>query len=121
MDDNGIKIGCVVMAAGRSSRFGGNKLLTGYKGLNLFRHALDAVPAETLDRIVVVTRFPEIQAQAETMGFDVTWNSCPEKGISHTIRLGLRHMQKMNAVLFMVCDQPMLKRSSVSATVEYYR
>jgi len=121
MDDNRIKIGCVVMAAGRSSRFGGNKLLTGYKGLSLFRRALDAVPAETLDRIVVVTRFPEIQARAEAMGFDVAWNSCPEKGISYTIRLGLMHMREMGAVLFMVCDQPMLKRSSVSAAVEHYR
>jgi len=109
------------MAAGQSSRFSRNKLLMEFDGLSLAERTLGAVPADMLDRIVVVTRFPEVRAWAEAKGFDIQWNDAPEKGISLTIRLGLQLMRDMDAVVFMVCDQPLLTRASVSASVEYFR
>ena len=39
-----LRIGCVVMAAGRASRFGTNKLLQEIGGKSLLRRALEAVP-----------------------------------------------------------------------------
>ena len=117
---NELKIGCVVMAAGLSSRFGGNKLLQGYHDKTLAERALDAVPAGKLDKVVVVTRFPEVQAIAEVRGFTVVWNDRPEEGISLTIRLGLGSLYGMDAVLFMVCDQPGLTSGSVSSMIDYY-
>jgi len=120
MIEKKLKIGCVVMAAGSSSRFGRNKLLQEYKGQNLTSRALNAVPADKLEKIAVVTRFPEVREQAEALGFDIVWNECPEEGISLTIRLGLRKLQSMDAAMFMVCDQPMLTRASVAGMADFY-
>ena len=115
-----LKIGCVVMAAGRSSRFGRNKLLAEYDGSSLIERALSAVPADILDRVAVVTGYHEVQALAKAADFETVWNSCPEAGVSLTIRLGLEKLNDMDAALFMVCDQPLLTRASVSAMVEFF-
>ena len=53
-----MRIGCIVMAAGMGSRFGGNKLALEWNGKSLIRHALDAVPADRLTATVVVTQYP---------------------------------------------------------------
>ena len=60
-----MNIGCVVMAAGMSSRFGGNKLAQQWQGKSLIRHALEAVPADRLSAVVVVTQYPEVVALAK--------------------------------------------------------
>ena len=115
-----LSIGCVVMAAGLSSRFGRNKLLAEFRGRSLLSRALDAVPVERLSKVVVVTSCPEIRAQAETGGWTTVWNDRPEDGISLTIRLGLQAIRDTDAAVFMVCDQPKLTRASVSAMVDCY-
>ena len=109
------------MAAGRSLRFGRNKLLEEYNGKSLAGRALDAVPADRLYRVVVVTRFNEIEELAEAKGFITARSDCPEAGVSLTIRLGLEKLEGADAALFMVCDQPLLTRASVSAAVDFYR
>ena len=118
---NQLKIGCVVMASGLSSRFGRNKLLESWEGKSLIDRALEAVPCEKLHRVVVVTRFPEIQILAERKRFDCVWNDRPEDGISRTISLGLQQLHDSDATLFMVCDQPRLTRGYVSAMLDFYR
>ena len=108
------------MAAGRSSRFGENKLLAQYGGRSLIERALSAVPADRLDSVVVVTHFDEVCALAGDHGFGTAWNGRPEDGISLTIRIGLTMLRDMDAVIFMVCDQPKLTRASVAAEVDFY-
>jgi len=119
-EDDRLKIGCVIMAAGRSSRFGRNKLLEEIGGKSLICRALESVPAEMLYKTVVVTGYPEIKSQAEERGFSVVRNERPEDGISLSIRLGLNELQDVDAVMFVVCDQPYLKRQSVAAALESY-
>ena len=58
---------------------------------------------------------------AREMGFLSVENSRPDLGLSHTIALGMAHMQDMDAVLFQVSDQPLLRRDSVERLVEVYR
>jgi len=115
-----LKVGCVVMAAGLSTRFGQNKLLVELDGRSLIRRALDAVPSDKLDRVIVVTCFPEIQALAEAGGLEYVWNSRPEDGISLTIRLGLKRLRDFDAVMFMTSDQAWLSRTVLSAMVDFY-
>ena len=55
-----LKVGCVVMAAGNARRFGENKLAAQLKGRSLISRALDAVPAEQLHAVVVVSQYPEV-------------------------------------------------------------
>ena len=58
---------------------------------------------------------------AREMGFLSVEDSRPDLGLSHTIALGMAHMQDMDAVLFQVSDQPLLRRDSVERLVEVYR
>ena len=61
-----MKIGCVLMAAGFGRRFGGNKLTAELGcGETLIGRALSAIPADKLDRVVVVTQYPQVAAPAE--------------------------------------------------------
>ena len=64
--------------------------------------------------------FP-IEELAREMGFLPVENSRPDLGLSRTIALGMAHMQDMDAVLFQVSDQPLLRRDSVEQLVEVYR
>lgn len=115
-----MKIGCVVMAAGDARRFGENKLAAPFDGKSLIRRALEAVPVERLWRTAVVTQYPEVEALAEGFGFLPVQNRHPDWGISHTIRLGLEALGECDGALFMVSDQPMLRRESVEGAVELF-
>ena len=118
---DGMKLGCVVMAAGNARRFGENKLAAALDGRSLIRRALEAVPPETFDSVVVVTQYPEIERLAESFGFSVVRNEHPDFGISHTIKLGLSPLTDCDGVLFLVSDQPLLKQESVAELVHFWR
>ena len=108
-----MKIGCVVLAAGNARRFGSNKLNAQVEGVSLIRRALDAVPGGLA--AVVVSQYPDILALAGEYGFDALLNDRPELGLSRSVRLGLAHLTDCDGVLFLVSDQPRLKRDSVEA------
>ena len=108
-----MKIGCVVLAAGNARRFGSNKLNAQVEGVSLIRRALDAVPGGLAT--VVVSQYPDILALAGEYGFDALLNDRPELGLSRSVRLGLAHLADCDGVLFLVSDQPRLKRDSVEA------
>lgn len=108
-----MKIGCVLMAAGNASRFGGNKLLSTFQGKALVDHALSTLSAIPFDRMVVVTQYPEIAERAKKAGIEVVINPNPGAGASLTVKLGTQKMEGMDGILFAVSDQPLLKRESV--------
>lgn len=116
-----MKIGCIVMAAGMGSRFGGNKLAQAWNGKTLIRRALEAVPTELLSAVVVVTQYPEIVALAKEFHFSPIVNSHPEYGQSHTIHLGINSLSDCDALLFQVADQPLLRRESVAELIGFYQ
>ena len=116
-----VNIGCIVMAAGCAMRFGTNKLKAVLDGKSLILRALEAVPRDDFGAVTVVTQYPEIRQLAQERGFTAVVNTKPELGLSHTIALGLQTMPRMDAVLFQVADQPLLKRESVAGLVAFYR
>jgi len=113
--------GCVLMAAGSSERFGGNKLAAHFRGRPLIELAMEAIPRGEFTRVAVVSQHGFVMALAEKYGYTALLNSHPEAGVSRTIALGLNAMEGMDAVMFMVADQPCLTRSSVLAELEFHR
>lgn len=117
-----LSIGCVVMAAGNAERFGENKLAAVVDGKTLIEHALDAVPANQLAAVCVVTQYDGVDALAVRYGFRRVRNDCPEAGLSRTVRLGVEALEhECEAILFLVSDQPLLRRESVAALLDFYR
>ena len=116
-----LKIGCVVLAAGNARRFGENKLAAEVDGRSLILRALETVPGELFDNVVVVTQYPEILELAGAFHFSAVYNPHPDWGVSHTIRLGLTGLRDCEGVLFLVSDQPLLTRESVQRLVELWK
>ena len=116
-----MKIGCVVMAAGNARRFGDNKLAARFRGKSLIRRTLEAVPEDVLDAVAVVTQYSEIAELAKEFSFAAIRNEYPDWGISHTINLGLTELRDCDGVLFLVSDQPLLRRESVANLVELWK
>lgn len=114
---NGYRLGCVLMAAGEGRRFGGGKLCAVLDGKTLLQRALETIPAQLFERVVVVTRGAEQMALVHGAGFIPVENRQPELGLSHTIALGLGQLTDMDAVLFQVADQPLLRRESVERLI----
>lgn len=115
------KIGCVVMAAGNARRFGCNKLEAHVCGESMIRRALDAVPTEEFARVAVVSQYAQIEALAAEYGFLAVHNGDPDAGLSHTIALGLSVLAGCDAALFLVADQPLLRRESVRRLAALWR
>lgn len=115
------KLGCVVMAAGNARRYGDNKLAAQLRGRSLILRALEAVPTEAIDSAVVVTQYTEIMRLAGKFHFAAVYNEHPDYGISHTIELGLTGLRDCDGVMFLVSDQPLLRRKSVAALARLWK
>ena len=116
-----LKLGCVVMAAGNARRFGDNKLAARVGGRSLIRRALEAVPPELFDTVAVVTQYPEVMDLAGEFHFSAVRNIHPDFGLSRTIALGLTALGDCDGAMFLVSDQPLLKRESVAALARFWR
>ena len=66
--------GIVVLAAGRSSRYGENKLLAEVGGSPMFRHIFEVLKEFPMCEKVVSTRFPQIMKEAKEQGIAVAEN-----------------------------------------------
>ena len=115
-----MKLGCVVMAAGASRRFGENKLLRKLGGTPLYRRALEAVPTELFAGITVVTACAPMAELARNMGFSVVCNDQPDLGISRSIAMGLETLADCDGVLFMTADQPLLTKQGIRAVADRF-
>ncbi|WP_409968873.1 nucleotidyltransferase family protein [Bengtsoniella intestinalis] len=113
-------IGCVILAAGNSQRFGDNKLLQPLQGKSLVQHAFEKVPQGVFAGVTVVTQYPPIMALATDFGFSVLYNDQPELGISHSLQMGLTTLRHCNGILFMVCDQPLLRTETLQQLVDWF-
>ena len=115
-----MKLGCIIMAAGSSSRFGANKLLQDFRGKPLCQWAMEAVPTDLFSDLAVVTGYEPVMEQADALGFRVICNYESYLGISFTICLGLQTMLHCDGVLFMTADQPLLTESTIRALVQAF-
>ncbi len=122
-------IALILLAAGNSKRFDGDKLAYALDGVPLLSRALRLYADPFFDKVladrILVTQ-PERAAfcsEAEALGFRVVQNNRPEEGISRSIRLGVQAtMEKQPAgILFSVADQPFLTEKTVYRLLERFQ
>ena len=105
-------MGCVIMASGLGKRFGGNKLMTDFRGQPLICRILDATEGIFSQR-VVVTRHEEVARLCESRGILTVLHELPYR--SDTVRLGMEAMPGIDSCVFTPADQPLLRRETVAA------
>lgn len=120
-----MKLACLLTAAGKSSRFGKDKLLLPVAGQPMGIHALDVLSEVPFALRVLVTSSDKrylIQA-AQERGFDLVINPAPERGLSSSVRLGTEHILQTGAydgILYAVADQPNLQAATVQRLMETF-
>lgn len=110
--------GCVILAAGNSARFGGNKLLHELSGGKVIEHIMEKVARLPLSEAVVVTQYGEICRLCEERGMAYVRNEMPDKGLSYSIRLGTEALWDCGHILFVLADQLDLKTETLHRILE---
>jgi molybdenum cofactor cytidylyltransferase len=109
-------IGAIVLAAGRSTRFGGSKLLASFRGRPLVAHAF-AASALALRRGLTRQAFAvvgpgdaAIAALAREAGLHPEVNQHPDDGLSGSLRLGVSALAPdIDGALVLLGDQPLVR------------
>ena len=111
---------CVLLASGFGRRFGSNKLLYEVGGKPMAAHALELVKELSTRtaagheiRAVVVSQYPEIEAQAERMGMHAVHNPDAAEGIAASVRYGTQAAGDAEWIAFFTADQPDLRADTV--------
>lgn len=112
-------LGCIILAAGKSVRFGGNKLLAPLAGKLLLEHTLEAIPLPCFSQVVAVVSDPEVETLCCRRGVTtVAYQGGPQ---SQSIRLGLEAVQDVNGCLFVLGDQPLCSSDSIRRLVSAFQ
>ncbi len=102
-----MRVGAVVLAAGGSSRLGRPKQLLVHEGRTLVRRAAEAAVAAGCEPVVVVLGAHGEAVAAELTGLPVRTVDNPEwqLGMGRSLRVGVRALPEVEAVLVLLCDQ----------------
>ncbi|TVT38520.1 nucleotidyltransferase family protein [Hymenobacter setariae] len=109
-------VGLILLAAGSSSRLARPKQLLPYQGSTLLRHAAEVATASPCRPLVLVTGalHDELLPEIDGLPFHVVRNDAWADGMGGSIAAGLAELEtaaeaaKVDAVVVMLCDQPLL-------------
>lgn len=115
-----IKINLILLAAGNSTRFKGNKLLEVVNEKPMYMNVIEKVLKLKFNKVILVTQYEEIKETLLNYPIEVVMNNKSELGISYSIKLGINNDLEADAYMFMVCDQPFIALESIKALVNSY-
>lgn len=111
---------CVVLAAGKSRRYGRTKLLDELRGKPLLCHALEAAQAACPGRVCLVTgsNAEAIHDAGKRLADLVVHNSNFATGIGSSIRSGVSACREhADALLIVLADQPLVTAGHLSRMI----
>lgn len=118
--NNSTKINLILLAAGNSTRFKGNKLLELVNDKPMYMNVIEKVIKLKFNKIILVTQYEVIKEALINYPIEVVMNNKSELGISHSIKLGINTDLEADAYMFIVCDQPFISLESIKALFDQY-
>lgn len=121
-----LRFGLILLAAGGATRMGAAKQFLPYQGRSLLRHAAEVAVASGLTPVVAVLGAQADRLEPELAGLhvEIVTNDEWAKGMGSSIRAGMRAMRAaaagVEAVVFTVCDQPLVGPDVIGRLVEGY-
>jgi molybdenum cofactor cytidylyltransferase len=118
------KTAIVILAAGGSTRLGRPKQLLEFKGRTLIERAVETALAANCEFVTVVlgNNFAEIEARIERFPVRLCRNRSWKSGMASSIRAGIEDLENenINAVVIMLCDQPLIESRHLRLLVEKF-
>lgn len=116
----------IVLAAGSSTRMGRSKQLLKINSETLIRKtvktALEAGAKETV--VVLGANIEQIKSELSDLSVHTVTNPEFEKGMGSSLKCGVKYVMKKNpdveAVMILVCDQPLLNSVHLKKIIEEY-
>ena len=115
-----MKINLILLAAGNSKRFNGNKLLAIYKEKPIYMHIVNNVLKLEVNKIICVTQYEEIKEALLNTNINVVINTNSSLGISSSIKLGINFDKEADGYMFMVCDQPFITEKTLKILLDKF-
>ena len=117
------RVTAVVLAAGTSSRFGRSKPLASIGGVRLIDRTLSSVAEAGVDRTVVVVGHRGAEVRAAIRSRQVTVVENPEftRGMSGSLRRGVRAASDSDLALIVLADQPFVAADTIRTLVDRAR
>jgi molybdenum cofactor cytidylyltransferase len=106
----------VVLAAGNSTRFGGDKLLFRYRGRPLVWWAAEALRLSGLEVYIVTARREVASAAGKADG--IVYNPWWRLGLSTSVKAAVAALLDRRCIVWMLGDMPCVKPSTVSTVAE---
>jgi molybdenum cofactor cytidylyltransferase len=116
-------ISAVVLAAGKSRRMGEQKLLLPLGGKPVLQRVLESALASDLAEIVCVVRDLALRRHVSLVNERLLWlvNYAADRGQSTSVIAGLWAIHpKSDGAMFLVGDQPMIRRELIDALIERF-
>jgi len=102
-----VKLAAIVLAAGSSTRFGGDKLSARLKGKPLIEHAIAAARAAPVDEVLVVTR-PDLALGEWPGAPPVRGVPVSSTALSVSLKAGVSAAGDVDGALIFLGDMPMV-------------
>jgi molybdenum cofactor cytidylyltransferase len=120
------EIAILLLAAGSSSRLGRSKQLLSVNGQPLLLKSINAAIESGIKNIILMLGAnAQVHRQLiEDTGIHVVINTEWEKGMGNSLKTGLAYVlqqiPKVEAVITMVCDQPLISSDQLNKLVDEY-
>lgn len=117
---NASKLSCIILAAGKSSRMGSNKLLLQFNGKELIRHTLENIIKQGFFEIVVVSGWQSRELESVLIQYPVkvVYNPKYQEGQSTSLKRALDSISdKTLGAFFALGDQPLLKENTIKGLI----
>ena len=122
-----MKISGAILAAGKSSRMGRNKLLLPYNANTVIEEVLIQISDSDLDEIMIITGFEHDRIEAvikkrfeDRIGF--VYNDRYESGRAESIKYAVENVSEdADALLFMVGDKPTVKTDLFDRAIDEFK
>jgi len=111
----------IILAAGFSKRFGGNKLLAEINGKPIIFKVVETVQKCGFEEIILVSRSSHVKELFKDSDINVVINENAAQGISTSIKCGILNAESADSFMFFVADQPFIDEKTVKALMEAYK
>lgn len=111
----------IIMAAGKSSRMGKNKLLLPWKKGTILENVIEATLDSKLDDIILVYNDSNVGKLADKYNITSCYNPEADRGQSSSIKAGVgKAMRDTTGYLFIVGDQPFLNGKVINRLIDVF-